>query len=112
MNSSALETWGFIGALMIASAVSFVIVRFVAQGPSEGSVEYMAAMLEPPASAPPVVVRASAPSIVPQSLQATGSAALPSQSGSAAGPTSFVDTLRSGHSGRRSYDRSQLRANQ
>ena len=112
MKSSALETWGFIGALMAASALSFFIVRYVAKGPTEGAVEYMAAMLEPPASAPPVVIRSVAPSVVSSSITAEPTASAATASSATAARTSFVDTLRSGHAGLRSYARSQLRANQ
>ncbi|MDP7030522.1 MAG: hypothetical protein QF733_09910 [Phycisphaerales bacterium] len=116
MKGHAMETWGFIGSLLVVSAVSFVVVRFVATGPSEDAVEYMAAMLEPPASAPPVVIRSVAPSVIASPAithvaSSDASSAASADPAASAAPTSFVDTLRSGHAGLRSYDRSQLRAN-
>ena len=110
MKTTAVDTWGFIGALLVVSAISFVLVRYVAHGPSEGAVAYMDALLEPPASAPAPVIRAVAPSVVAQAAAVASST--PSTAAAAAAPTSFVDTLRSGQPGRHSYDRSQLRANQ
>lgn len=111
MKATATDTWGFIGALLIASAVSFVLVRYVAHGPSDAAENYLEALLEPPASAPAPVVVAVAPSVVSQK-PAGNTTASSSVAAAPAAATSFVDTLRSGHAGRHSYDRSQLRANQ
>lgn len=114
MKTTAVDTWGFIGALLIASALSFLLVRFVAHGPSDGAESYLEALLEPPASAPAPVLIAVASSVVSQPVSGGSLSHANSSSDAAApaAPTSFVDTLRSGHAGLRSYDRSQLRANQ
>ncbi|HCA39982.1 MAG: hypothetical protein QF438_04505 [Phycisphaerales bacterium] len=115
MKTTAADTWGFIGALLIASAISFVLVRYIASGPSDGAESYLEALLEPPASAPAPAIVAVAPSVVSQKPAASGgttTSTSPTVAAAPAASTSFVDTLRSGRTGRHSYDRSQLRANQ
>jgi hypothetical protein len=114
MKTTAADTWGFIGALLIASAISFVLVRFIASDPSDGAESYLEALLEPPASAPAPAIVAVAPSVVMQKPAASGGSNTSTSSVAAApaASTSFVDTLRSGYAERHSYDRSQLRANQ
>ncbi|MCP4759521.1 MAG: hypothetical protein GY894_10385 [Planctomycetes bacterium] len=112
MKATAIDTWGFIGALLAVSVISFVLVRYVAHGPSDGAEAYMEALLDPPASAPAPVIRVVAPSVVAKAAPTSTSSASSASAANASAPTSFVDTLRSRQPGRHSYDRSQLRANQ
>jgi hypothetical protein len=112
MKTTALDTWGFLGALLVVSAISFILVRYVAHPPNEAATAYMDALLDPPAAAPPPVIRSVAPAVVSQATTTPTSGAATESPTSAPAPTSFVDTLRSGQNGRHSYDRSQLRANQ
>ncbi len=91
MKTTAVDTWGFIGALLLVSAISFLLVRYVAHGPIEGAEQYMEALLEPPASASAPVIRVVAPSVVAQAMPVSNSTI--SSHTNAVAPTSFVDTL-------------------